>query len=455
MLPAKAELIEMAQHAQAVRYDSTAGGAAGSRVGRSLLVWLVLCVGALQAQLPAPISPALLGGPYRAANQHILLTVSGTDPQPGFLRTVAAQKLAGDGCWTHMVGNISDDGRTLRLSTACVSSVGSVLGSPADHSLAIRWVCSPPPGQHPDCQWPEWRPAVSPGPPPPPPGPSPPGPPGSWPIACSTDSSGLGSCWPTCQVRCPATAKCCKTPYAADKQGVGCCDTSPNPNREPGCKAGPPRALATDRPNVVVIGDSVSMGYTPWVQKHLGERVLVQHAPWGDGSAICNTTTDPPCDPDPTGGYTGDGGAEETAYGLRCLEYFIRHPNGQPLAGSASAPLVIMFNWGLHDGPLGNSTRPGQQGNSSVYPSQLRQIATRLHDFCAGAGRCKLLCVHSAAFISLCATDRTVIRYKKLRSPEQVCADIGDDLQRPRQRQCGGAQRRGQSYHGHARHSYC
>jgi hypothetical protein len=151
------------------------------------------------------------------------------------------------------------------------------------------------------------------------------------------------------------------------------------------------------------------------VQKHLGPGFLVQHAPWGDGSAICNTTTDPPCDPDPTGTYTGDGGAEETAYGVRCLEYFIRHPNGQPLrsvgttgdgarpprgiGGGRAGQLVIMFNWGLHDGPLGNNTRPGQQGNSSVYRGQLEQIATRLHAFCQGPAECKLLYALTSAMI--------------------------------------------------------
>jgi hypothetical protein len=58
-------------------------------------------------------------------------------------------------------------------------------------------------------------------------------------------------------------------------------------------------------------------------------------------------TTDPPCDPDPSGRYTGDGGDEETAYGVRCLEYFLRHPNGVQLKGTATSKLTIMFNWGL------------------------------------------------------------------------------------------------------------
>ena len=48
---------------------------------------------------------------------------------------------------------------------------------------------------------------------------------------------------------------------------------------------------------------------------------LVQHSPWD----------------------TRDGGAEETAYGVQCLKYFLRSPLGVPLK-----PDVIMFNWASH-----------------------------------------------------------------------------------------------------------
>ena len=109
---------------------------------------------------------------------------------------------------------------------------------------------------------------------------------------------------------------------------MGCCPNAANPNREPGCKAGAPLPLSTTLKNVLVMGDSVSMGYTPWVQKALGvDKVLVQHSVWGDGSTLCNRTTDPPCDPDPTHRYTGDGGDEETAYGVRCLDFMLAHPD--------------------------------------------------------------------------------------------------------------------------------
>jgi hypothetical protein len=41
-------------------------------------------------------------------------------------------------------------------------------------------------------------------------------------------------------------------------------------------------------------------------------------------------------------------------------------------------PEVIMFNWGLHDGPLGNDTVPGQAGLPNVYAAQLEQITQML-----------------------------------------------------------------------------
>jgi hypothetical protein len=210
-----------------------------------------------------PINPALLGGDYVAGDQLISLVISGTDPQPGQGRSVAATQLKPSGaCWKQMHGTVAADGRTLWLNATCVAAIGHVVGPSRAVGLTISWHCTPESDVLPLCRWPVWTPTPAPAPAPHP-APSP-GPPGAWPVVCTNDSTGLGSCWPTCQVRCPATARCCRTPYAADRSGLGCCDSSPNPNREPGCKAGPPRPLAIDRDNVIVIGDSVSMGYTPW-----------------------------------------------------------------------------------------------------------------------------------------------------------------------------------------------
>ena len=50
--------------------------------------------------------------------------------------------------------------------------------------------------------------------------------------------------------------------------------------------------MSTTLKNVLIIGDSVSIGYTPWVAQHMGDVALVQHSPYD----------------------SRDGGAEETAY---------------------------------------------------------------------------------------------------------------------------------------------
>lgn len=118
------------------------------------------------------------------------------------------------------------------------------------------------------------------------------------------------------------------------------------------CKPGAPEpAPGTTKQNVLVIGDSVSIGYTPYLATHLASVADVQHAPYDHV----------------------DGGAEETAYGVQCLDYMLQSP-----AGVALRPQVIMFNWGLHNGPLGNSTVPGQAGLPSVYAAQLENITVRL-----------------------------------------------------------------------------
>ena len=61
---------------------------------------------------------------------------------------------------------------------------------------------------------------------------------------------------------------------------------------QPVCKTGAPLPLSKTLPNVLVIGDSVSIGYTPKIAARMADIALVQHSPWD----------------------LRDGGAEETAY---------------------------------------------------------------------------------------------------------------------------------------------
>lgn len=134
-------------------------------------------------------------------------------------------------------------------------------------------------------------------------------------------------------------------------------DTVPTVTGKSVCKPGPQKALSTATKNVMVLGDSVSIGYTPQLGQVLGNIAVVQHSPYD----------------------TRDGGAEDTAYGLQCLEYFMKGPDGSLLE-----PDILLFNFGLHDGPLGNKTVPGQQGNSSVYANELEQIVVVLKGLYAG-----------------------------------------------------------------------
>jgi hypothetical protein len=101
-------------------------------------------------------------------------------------------------------------------------------------------------------------------------------------------------------------------------------------------------------PNVMILGDSVSIGYTPKVAAIMAQEALVQHSPWG-----------------------GDGGAEETKYGWLCLDYLLAAPNGTP-----TLPDVLYFNFGLHN--IANVTVPGQSGTISDYVPYLGKIASKL-----------------------------------------------------------------------------
>ena len=116
------------------------------------------------------------------------------------------------------------------------------------------------------------------------------------------------------------------------------------------CKQGAPLPFDTVRKNVIIMGDSVSIGYAPVVADMLAEVALVQHSPWG-----------------------GDGGAEETHYGALCLDYLLRAPDGTP-----QVPDVLWFNWGLHNLVVNGSVTPGQSGLVRDYGPYLDKIAQRL-----------------------------------------------------------------------------
>jgi hypothetical protein len=111
------------------------------------------------------------------------------------------------------------------------------------------------------------------------------------------------------------------------------------------CKPGPPLEPSTTTPNCLIIGDSVSIGYTPFAAELLGSSVCqLQHGPWD----------------------LYDGGASDTSYGLSCLNNFLVTQRQTAVAWD-----VIVFNFGLHN--LVNTETANDE-----YRSELLEITLRL-----------------------------------------------------------------------------
>ena len=129
---------------------------------------------------------------------------------------------------------------------------------------------------------------------------------------------------PTTQGCCPPAHSCILTGQysAVCAPDGGGANVSATQVCTPGAKL-PPSAT---QPSVIVVGDSVSEGYQPYVTANISDVAFVQHSPWSVG-----------------------GGADDVFNGLNCEEEFMRTAMWQPAAWS-----LISFNFGLHD--LDNST---------------------------------------------------------------------------------------------------
>ena len=137
------------------------------------------------------------------------------------------------------------------------------------------------------------------------------------------------------------------------------------------CTPGAIQPPSQTLPSAIVIGDSVSIGYTPHVAAKLAGKVQVQHSP-----------------------SAGGGGADDTPYGAQCIlgesaghtESFLRTARYEPVKWG-----VILFNFGLHDMET-NAT--GGAHSLANYSAQLTAIAEKLQ----GTGS-KLLYVATTPFM--------------------------------------------------------
>lgn len=119
---------------------------------------------------------------------------------------------------------------------------------------------------------------------------------------------------------CPDSGACCNATYSPTTFGCRLADAAdfeqshaimsrpsaadlewpPSPTKSC-CMPGPVLEPSTTLPNCMVLGDSVSIGYTGTATKLLADVCQLQHAPWD----------------------VSDGGAGSTAVGVACLDNFL------------------------------------------------------------------------------------------------------------------------------------
>ena len=119
-------------------------------------------------------------------------------------------------------------------------------------------------------------------------------------------------------VICPADRDYC--PYQYSPTGQGCTAADGDTCCLPGAKLTPDPESAI--PNCLILGDSVSRGYGPYVASQLDGVCNVQNSPWAPGS----------------GGWTSSGKARD------CLDILLLSATSQPVHWD-----VIFFNNGLHN----------------------------------------------------------------------------------------------------------
>jgi len=128
-----------------------------------------------------------------------------------------------------------------------------------------------------------------------------------------------------CTLPIPAPALCGPTQGGADGPAGSACNVSYL------CTSGPPdwTAGGGGKPAVVVIGDSVSCGWTPVLKSLINATHTVVHSP----------------------GRMTDGGARSTSNFVNCADYLLRTDTLRPLPLQQGD--VMLINFGLHDYNLG------------------------------------------------------------------------------------------------------
>ena len=176
-------------------------------------------------------------------------------------------------------------------------------------------------------------------------------------MTCCLSDADPHNLWPPRNTYCcPAAHTCDAATYNKSSGTGGCLPAAPPPRNHPpipvhgACKAGVGSLpMRTDIANAFVLGDSVSIGYTPFLSLFMRSELSIQHTPWDET----------------------DGGAGATHEGLDCLDFWIRDLDHELLS---PAPEMIIWNFGLHDQPHGEHTA----AVNATYEGNLRTLSERM-----------------------------------------------------------------------------
>lgn len=190
-------------------------------------------------------------------------------------------------------------------------------------------------------------------------------------MTCSPNGFSAGGGWGCCPW---PNAVSCSSGFACCPEGTACnvihgsgyetvynCTAAgrSNTTSKCPCKPGTPDEPSSTLKNVLIIGDSLTIGYTGAVASALSDLAKVQHVPWDNS----------------------DGGAEESAYFLQCFDNWV----GRSPSGMAYWPDAIYFNSGMHNLQTSGDVTPGQSGLASAYSSEMREIMTKMKAYAASS----------------------------------------------------------------------
>ena len=198
-------------------------------------------------------------------------------------------------------------------------------------------------------------------------------------VCCQTPLTGQGDAMSRSYC-CPHGTACSTNGCTQLTQPLGYCgpEQGTNCNVSYLCSSGPAAWAGGSLPAVVVVGDSVSIGWTPVLAVNLSATHAVVHSP----------------------GHLADGGARSTSNLVNCADYLLATETLAPLPLRRGDALLV--NFGLHDYNLG-------LGGVPEYTAEYRIGLTKALALAQAAGATLSMLATTPAHNTASAADDTTV----------------------------------------------